>query len=128
MQVDKVEAIVQHLLINGWLLDGSTQEHSYRSHSFAFGGGPIVKTGGRARLKRGDMSISVGKRTLCLYKKPDNPETLPGRGPLAGRNVLTFRDWPMRYVQVKSKRDGGAAATIDSLDQAIIEFSSTKVG
>ena len=118
-----VNAIVNHLLDQGWSHDGATRAESYRTHSLAFGGGPIAHTGGRMRLKKGDNKITVGPRTIVVYKKPEEPDIIPDRGRLIGQKVYTFRDWPMRNVQVKSKKAGGAAETIKELDRVIEEFN-----
>ena len=96
-----MEEVIKFLLENGWEEDGTTRLQSYRLSSFAFGGGPIVTLGGRIRLKKGNTKVTVGKRTTCFFKKPENPETVPGRGRMFGRNLYTFRDWEMTNIPTK---------------------------
>ena len=96
-----MEEVIKFLLENGWEEDGTTRLQSFRTHSLAFGGGPVVTLGGRIRLKKGDNKVTVGKRTTCFFRKPDNPETVPGQGRMAGRTMYTFRDWPMTNIPTK---------------------------
>jgi len=79
-------------------LDGETRTESYRTHSIAYGGGPIVTTGGRQRLEKAGLKMTVGLNTLCLFRKPENPETIAGQGRMAGKTLYTFRDWPMQNI------------------------------
>jgi len=95
LEVPKGEAsgevvVVALLKEDGWVEDGATQQAAYKTASPAYGGGSVVKTGGRLRLRKGDWSATVGKRTVCFSRKPENPETLTGR---FGKQVYTFRDW-----------------------------------
>ncbi len=96
-----MEEVIKLLLENGWEEDGTTMAQSFRTHSFAFGGGPIARVGGRIRLKKGDNKVTVGKRTTCFFRKPENPKTVPGQGRMAGRTMYTFNDWPMTNISTK---------------------------
>jgi hypothetical protein len=93
--------VIEILKQNGFTEAGATRIQSYRTHSFAFGGGPIVTTGGRLRFTKGNWIVTVGKRTVCFSHRPDNPETMPGRGPLIGKKVMTFRDWEQKNFPTK---------------------------
>lgn len=92
---------IEALLEVGWTFNGHTKIESYRSHSFAFGGGPIITTGGRQKLEKDGLHMTVGLNTICLYRKPDNPETITGQGRMAGRKLYTFRDWQMQNIEIK---------------------------
>lgn len=96
-----MDQVIDVLTKHGWVEDGVTIRQSYRTHSFAFGGGPIVHTGGRRRFKKGDWKVTVGKRTVCFFKKPESPSAIAGRGPLAGKKVFTFEDWDQRNFPTK---------------------------
>lgn len=101
-----MEKVLELLLQNGWVEDGTTRLQSFRTASLAYGGGSIVTLGGRIRLKNGDWSVTVGKRTTCFYRKPENPETVQGRGRMmAGRKVYTFRDWEQHNIPTKNIGD-----------------------
>lgn len=92
---------IEALLEAGWSLGGHTRIESYRTHSFAFGGGPIVTTGGRQKLEKDGLHMTVGLNTLCIYRKPENPETITGQGRMVGRKIYTFKDWPMQNIEIK---------------------------
>lgn len=92
--------LIEALIAIGWCLNGETRIESYRTHSFAYGGGPIVTTGGRQRLEKAGLKMTVGLNTLCLYRKPENPETIVGQGRMAGKALYTFRDWPMQNISL----------------------------
>ena len=94
-------AVVVLLLEDGWAENGVTQQTSFRLSSFAYGGGPIVNLGGRVRLQKGDWKVTVGERTTCFYRKPENPETIAGTCRLAGKQVYTFRDWEQPNIPTK---------------------------
>ena len=96
-----MKEVVALLLEDGWTENGVTQQTSFRLSSFAYGGGPVVNLGGRLRLQKGDWKVTVGKRTTCFYRKPENPETIPGAGRLAGTRVYTFRDWEQTNIPTK---------------------------
>ena len=97
-----MEAVIKLLREQGWIDNGTTQVESYRTASLAYGGGLVIKLGGRVRLWKGLWKVTVGKRTVCFYRKPDNPETLVGTGRLnAGRRVYTFRDWEQTNIPTK---------------------------
>ena len=100
-----MKEVLELLLQNGWVEDGTTRLQSFRTASPAYGGGSVVTLGGRIRLKREDWSVTVGKRTTCFYRKPENPETLQGRGRMAGRKVYTFRDWEQNNMPTKNIED-----------------------
>jgi len=95
------DMVIALLLGNGWVENGLTQRTSYRTASFAYGGGSVVSLGGRVRLQRGDYKVTIGERTTCFYRKPENPETIAGAGRLAGKRVYTFRDWEQTNIRTK---------------------------
>lgn len=97
-----MEAVIDLLSKDGWSEDGATENTSFRLSSLAYGGGPVVKLGGRVRLKKNGWKVTVGKRTTCFYRKPENPETIPGTGRLAGRRVCTFKDWEQTNIPTKN--------------------------
>jgi hypothetical protein len=88
-----MEEVIELLKQAGFTEAGTTRVQSYRTHSFAFGGGPIVTTGGRLRFTKGNWIVTVGKKTTCFSLKPERPETISGRGQLIGQRVMTFQDW-----------------------------------
>lgn len=88
-----MDEVIELLIKNGFAESGATRVQRYQTASFAFGGGSIVTTGGRLRFTKGNWIVTVGKKTTCFSLKPDNPETIPGRGPFIMRRVMTFRDW-----------------------------------
>ena len=91
--------VIELLLKEGWSEKGATQSQSYRSASLAYGGGSLVKLGGRIRLARGQWRVTVGKRTTCFYRKPETPEYVIGTGQTnLGRKVYTFRDWEQTNI------------------------------
>lgn len=96
-----MKAVIDLLLKEGWVENGTTQIFSYRTASRAYGGGSLVTLGGRIRLQKGDWKVTVGKRTTCFYRKPENPETISGAGRLAGTRVYTFRDWEQTNFHTK---------------------------
>ena len=96
-----MKVVIDLLIENGWTDNGVTQSVSYKTASLAYGGGSLVNLGGRIRLQKGDWKVTVGKRTVCFYRKPENPETVIGTGRLAGRRVYTFRDWEQTNIPTK---------------------------
>lgn len=103
-KLEMLEQLITALKKNGWGEAGETKVETFRTHSLAFGGGPLVRTGGRRRFNKGEVKMTVGKNTICIYRRPENPETLAGRGRLAGQRVLTFSDWYMTNITV-TKQD-----------------------
>jgi len=93
--------VIKFLIDAGWVEAGVTRMESYRTHSLAYGGGSIVTTGNKPRFKKGDWTVTVGMRTTTFFKKPANPESIPGRGPMAMKQVYTFRDWETRNFPTK---------------------------
>ncbi len=100
-KTELLEAFLKALFDKGWEMAGQTPIHSYKAASLAYGGGPLVTIGGRQRFVKGDLKMTVGLNTLCLYRKPQNPETIMGQGRMAGRTLYTFRDWPMQNIEIK---------------------------
>lgn len=97
-----MKAVIELLRKDGWTDNGVTQPVEYKTASPAYGSGSLVKLGGRIRLQKGDWRVTVGKRTVCFYRKPENPETVVGTGRLnAGRKVYTFRDWEQTNIPTK---------------------------
>ena len=101
---EMLEQLITALKSNGWDEAGETRVESFRTHSLAFGGGPIVRTGGRSRFVKAGLNMTVGLNTICIYRKPESPETIAGRGRLAGQRVPTFSDWYMSNIPV-TKQD-----------------------
>jgi len=98
-----MNTVIDLLAANGWFEDGTTHLESYRTASLAYGGGSIVRLGGRIRLKKGDWRVTIGKRTVCFYRKPENPEYVIGTGRLnAGMKVYTFKDWEQTNIATKN--------------------------
>lgn len=95
-----MEKVIELLKEYGFNDAGSTRINSFRTTNPGFGGS-VITLGGRLRLTRGNWIATVGKRTTCLSLKPDNPETIQGRGRLAGKDVMTFRDWKQQNIPTK---------------------------
>lgn len=95
------DAVIALLKQDGWLDTGATSMESYRTASPGYGGGSIVTLGGRQRFQNGRWSVTVGERTTCFYRKPEDPESIAGRGRLAGTRVYTFRDWEGENIPTK---------------------------
>ena len=96
--IDKITEILEK---HGFIENGVTQTQTYRTTSIGYPGGSVVITGSRRRFIRGNWIVTIGKRTVCFSLKPDNPETIPGRGRLIGKNVMTFRDWKQNNFPTK---------------------------
>lgn len=105
--------LIKFLLANGWKDDGQTHSETYRiitAKSYPLAGGQVT-TGGKPRFKKQGWKIGVGVNSTVIYKRPDKPETVKGQGRMAGRNVLTFKDWEMYNIrtreidQIKAKLD-----------------------
>lgn len=97
-----MEEVIEILKEYGFIDSGTTRINSFRTASHGHGGGSVVTLGGRLRFTRGNWLITVGKRTTCISLKPDEPETIPGRGRLIGQDVMTFRDWIQVNIPTKN--------------------------
>jgi len=87
--------IISYLRVSGWEEDGETYSQTYKlitAKSYPLAGA-LVTTGGKPRFKKADWKIGVGPNTTIIYRKPPNPETIKGAGRMAGRDLLTFKDW-----------------------------------
>jgi len=115
---------IEALMKNGWKLNGQTRTESYRTHSLAFGGGPILTTGGRQRLEKGGIKITIGLNTICIYRRPENPETLEGRGRLAGQRVPTFSDWYMTNISVSKRELADIPAMLQIIEKVAEKIKS----
>jgi hypothetical protein len=100
---DNQAKIIELLKLQEWEEDGQSQS--------LIPGGYILKP----RFKKGNWKIVVGKMTTTIYLKPDNPETMPGAGRLAGQKVLTFRDWQTTNIPTKD---------IDAITEKLKSISS----
>ena len=101
---DQVE-LIEYLVANGWEDDGQTHSERYRiitKASYPLAGAEVT-TGGKPRFRKGDWKIGVGANTTVIYRRPKNPETITGVGRIAGRRVLTFRDWDMFSFNTKNQ-------------------------
>ena len=119
---------VEALVSDGWTPNGQTRVESYRTHSFAFGGGPIVTTGGRLKLEKDGVNMTVGLNTVCIYRKPENPETVQGQGRMAGRTLYAFRDWSMQNIEVRRSDLEDIPALLKRIDSAVAQINIRSEG
>jgi len=115
---------IEALMAKGWGVNGQTRVESYRTRSFAYGGGQIVTTGGRMRLEKGGIKLTIGLNTICVYRRPENPDTIPGRGRLAGKVVYTFQDWPMRNISITKQQLEDIPELLLEVDKAVDQIKS----
>lgn len=95
--------LIAFLLANGWQDDGQTYSETYKiitAKSYPLAGA-LVTTGGKPRFAKNGWKIGVGVNTTVIYRRPDNPETIKGAGKMAGRDILTFRDWEMYNIKTR---------------------------
>jgi len=118
-KLEMLEQLKTALKDNGWVEDGETRVETFRTHSLAFGGGPLIRTGGRSRFNKGDVKLTVGLNTICIYRKPDNPDTVAGRGRMTGRRPFTFYDWPMRNIEIKKKDLEDIPTVLQEIEAAV---------
>ena len=97
------DRVIEMLVRRGFAVDGKTRTETYKiitQQSYPLAGA-VITQGGRPRFKKGKWKVTVGKNTTVIYRLPDKPETVTGRGRMAGRRVLTGRDWDMYHFMTK---------------------------
>ena len=68
-----MENAIKEILEFGFQPDGHTETNSYKivtANSYPLPG-KIVTTGGRQKFKKGNLKITIGKRTVCMYSVKD---------------------------------------------------------
>lgn len=97
------DRVIEMLVRRGFAADGETFSQAYKivtQQSYPLAGG-LVTTGGKPRFRKGKWKVGVGKITTTIYRKPDHPETVTGQGRMAGRRLMTFRDWETYNIPTK---------------------------
>ena len=95
-----MENVIELLKEYGFEEAGTTRINSFRTTNIGYGGS-IITLGGRLRYTKGNWIVTVGKRTTCLSLKPDNPESVRGQGRMAGKDIMTYRDWKQVNIPTK---------------------------
>ena len=97
------DRVIKMLVRRGFITDGMTRSETYKivtQSSYPLAGG-LVTTGGKPRFKKGKWKVGVGKVTTVIYRRPEKPDTVTGTGRMAGRRVMTFKDWEMYNIPTK---------------------------
>lgn len=118
-----LERLVETLLRDGWVESGQTRTETYRTHSLAYGGGPLIHAGGRRRFTKEGITLTLGLNTICIYRKPEDPETIAGQGRLAGTRVYTFNDWPMKNIEIQRQALEDLPNLVQEINNAGIRIS-----
>jgi hypothetical protein len=102
-----LDLVIMLILSYGFVDDGNTMIETYKiitQNSYPLPGA-IVTAGGRKRFKNGEWKVTIGKFTTYFYKIPENPDTVKGQGRLAGKAVMTGRDWITFRFRTKDMKE-----------------------